>query len=457
VSDDIEPIKLPDEGYIYVDTPEGLLEVVEALRGCTVVGIDTESDSFFSYKERCCLVQVTGNGTVDYIIDPLRLDDLSPLGPMCADPNVVKIFHGADYDVVSMKRDFGVEFVNIFDTMIAAQATGHERFGLNDLVQRYFGEKLDKKWQRHDWSSRPLQAQHLDYARKDSHFLPELRRTLLEQAGEVGRLEMLEEEFELLQHREWTGRPFSADDCMKVKGARGLDDLGRKILRAVYTVREGKAEAKNRPPFKVWGNDVLITVSKDAPTDIDALKKSLGPNHHVVRRYAEEIVAAVLRGIDDETAPPAPPKSRGPRNPHLPPLSREDEALVLKLKNWRNRTSKEAELGPGMIVNNSIISQVAAVKPTTVSDLEAIKDMRRWQRVEFGETLVELVQAWLTSQPEPSDDPPPKRKRRRRRRKRKAPVEGAGESPAEGGTEAAAEGGGESPAQTDSTPDAPAE
>ena len=110
-----------------------------------------------------------------------------------------------------------------------------------------------------------------------------------------------------------------------------------------------------------------------------------------------------------------------------------------------------------MIVNNSIISQVAAVKPTTVSDLEAIKDMRRWQRVEFGETLVELVQAWLTSQPEPSDDPPPKRKRRRRRRKRKAPVEGAGESPAEGGTEAAAEGGGESPAQTDSTPDAPAE
>ena len=431
-ADEIVPITLPDEGYVYVDTAEGLLDVVEALRGCTVVGIDTESDSFFSYTERCCLVQVTGDGTVDFIIDPLAIDDLSPLGPMCADPNIVKIFHGADYDVVSMKRDFGHRFSNIFDTMIAAQATGHERFGLNDLVQRYFGEKLDKKWQRHDWSSRPLQAQHLDYARKDSHFLPALREILLVQAEERGRLAMLAEEFALLQHREWTGRPFSADDCMRIKGSRGLDEIGRLILRSVYALREEKAEAKNRPPFKVFGNDVLLRVARDAPADIDALKRCLGANHHVVRRYAEELVEAVCAGLDDDSEPPPPPKPRGPRNPDHLPVTRDDEPLVLKIKNWRNKLARTRALGPGMIVNNSIIGQVAAHKPRTLDDLKAIADMRDWQREEFGEALVELVQTWLAEQPEPSDEPPPQKRRRRRRRKR-GPAVGDGDA---GSTEA---------------------
>ena len=430
-ADEIVPITLPDEGYVYVDTAEGLLDVVEALRGCTVVGIDTESDSFFSYTERCCLVQVTGEGTVDFIIDPLAIDDLSPLGPMCADPNIVKIFHGADYDVVSMKRDFGHRFSNIFDTMIAAQATGHERFGLNDLVQRYFGEKLDKKWQRHDWSSRPLQDHHLDYARKDSHFLPTLREILLVQAEERGRLAMLTEEFGLLQDREWTGRPFSADDCMRIKGSRGLDELGRKILRTVYTLREEKAAAKNRPPFKVFGNDVLTRVARDAPSDIDALKKCLGANHHVVRRYAEEVVAAVNAGIDDETAPPLPPAPRGPRTPDHLAVTREDEPLVLAIKDWRNRLARKSALGPGMIINNSIIGQVAAVKPKVVEDLERIKDMRDWQRADFGEALVEKVQTWLAEQPEPGEAPPPKKRRRRRRRRRAAEGEGNGAPPSE--------------------------
>lgn len=430
MSDEPTPIKLPDHGYIYVDTVEGLQECVEALRGSTVVGIDTESDSFFSYTERCCLVQITGEDTVDFIVDPLKIDDMSALGPLCADPNVVKIFHGADYDVVSMKRDFGYRFSNIFDTMIAAQATGHDRFGLNDLVQRYFGEKLDKKWQRHDWSSRPLLDAHLDYARRDSHFLPRLREILLVQGEEAGRLDMMEEEFALLQGREWTGRPFSPDSCMKVKGARGLDEVGRKVLRAVYSLREGIAESKNRPPFKVWGNDVLMKVSKDIPTDGDALRKCLGANNHVVRRYADEVVQAVLDGLDDDTDPPVPPRPRGPRNPHLPSLNREDEPLVLLLKNWRNKTSKEKKLGPGMIVNNTIISQVAALKPETVEDLKAIADMRNWQRLEWGPALVEKVQAWVAERPEPSDEPPrPKRRRRRRRRRKKTGAEGENSTP----------------------------
>ena len=92
-----EPINLPDPGWVYVDTPQGLAEAVEALSGCTIVGIDTESDSFFSYAEKCCLVQITGNGTKDYIVDPLKLDDLSPLGTV-EDDVVADAVGGIDDD-----------------------------------------------------------------------------------------------------------------------------------------------------------------------------------------------------------------------------------------------------------------------------------------------------------------------------------------------------------------------
>lgn len=394
-----EPIELPDRGYVCVRDAEALTDCVEALADCEVLGVDTESDSFFSYQEQCCLIQITGNGTIDYIIDPLAIDDLSALGPLMANPEIVKIFHGADYDVVSMKRDFGFEFTNIFDTMIAAQATAHKRFGLSDLVKRYFGATLDKRWQRHDWSSRPLQDAQLDYARKDSHFLPVLREILLEQCAERGRMAMIEEEFGLLAQREWTGKPFDPDSCMRLKGASSLDDDQRRVLRAVVSLREGIAEHKNRPPFKVWGNDICLKLATSRPTKPSEVKEALGPKNHVVRRYGREVLEAALAGRADTSPAPQPPKPPARTNKSIPPFNREDEPLLNALKKWRNKRSASEGLGPGMIVNNSILKDVAALKPREEASLGLLDEMRTWQREEYGADIVAFVVEWLEKNP----------------------------------------------------------
>ena len=415
------PIDLPDRGFVYVRTPEALQECVEALERCSVIGVDTESDSFFSYQERCCLIQATGDNTIDYIIDPLVLDDISIMGPMMANPDIVKIFHGADYDVVSMKRDFGFEFHNIFDTMIAAQTTGHDRFGLNDLVQRYFGQTLDKKWQRHDWSSRPLQDAQMDYARLDSHFLPVLRTILLEQCIEKGRIDMANEEFELLEARDWSGKEFDSNSCMKIKGANALDDEQRRVLRAVFCLRDSIAKGKNRPPFKVWGNDICLSVGKAKPASGKALRKALGEKNHVVRRYGKEVVAAVLAGLDDESSPPQPPKPVQRLNKNIPPFTRDDEALLIALKKWRNSRSKQEGLGPGMIVNNALLKELAALKPKEDSQLDLLPDMRNWQRKQYAAPLIEFIAAWLKKNPQTSNPSGRKGRNRRRRGNPKPP------------------------------------
>ncbi|MEM7495893.1 MAG: HRDC domain-containing protein [Myxococcota bacterium] len=424
-----------DLGFRYVTDADGLAEAVAALEGTTVLAVDTESDSFYSYEESCCLVQITGDSGPDWVIDPLSVKDLSPLSALMADPSVVKIFHGADYDVVSLKRDFGFSIHGIFDTMIAAQAGGHDRFGLGDLVKKYFGVTLNKKYQRHDWSSRPLKPEHLAYARLDSHFLPKLMTILAPLAEENGRGAMLEEEFELLEGREWSRKPFSPDDCMKIKGATKLDGPARKVLRAVFLARDARARKRNRPAFKVWGNDVCLDVAAGKPTDKSALAQALGPNHHVVRRYPNEIVEAVKAGLaDTSAAPKAPRPHETPRDPRLPPFTRDDEPLLAALKKWRNARAKSEEMAPGLIVNNAVMRGIAALKPASVDDLEIVPDMRRWQRVGYGELLVGVVAKWQerTAAEQAAKEAREaegggKKRRRRRRRRRGGQSKGGGE------------------------------
>ena len=345
------------------------------------------------------------------------LDDISAFGPLMADPGIVKIFHGADYDVVSMKRDFGFEFRNIFDTMIAAQASGHDRFGLNDLVKRYFGRSLDKKWQRHDWSTRPLQDAQMDYARLDSHFLATLREILLEQCAAAGRVAMLEEEFSLLENRDWTGREFDPDSCMKLKGASNLDDEQRKVLRQVVTLRESIAESKNRPPFKVWGNDICLKLAEHKPTSGSAIRKVLGEKNHVARRYLKECVAAVQAGLEDESPPPEPPAPVSRFNKNIPPFTRDDEPLLSALKRWRNKLCESLGLGPGMVLNNALLKECAALKPKEASQFDLLPEMRKWQRDAFGDDVISFVSEWLEKQP-PRDESKGERPARRRRRRR---------------------------------------
>lgn len=115
------PITLPDATFI--DTPQELDRLMTRLRGELLLAVDTESNSLYAYHERVCLIQISTR-TADYLIDPLALDDLSALGPLMAAPDVEKVFHASEYDVMCLKRDFGWTFANLFDTMIAARILG---------------------------------------------------------------------------------------------------------------------------------------------------------------------------------------------------------------------------------------------------------------------------------------------------------------------------------------------
>ena len=145
-----------------------LAEVVDHISRAPRVAVDIESNGFFRYHERVCLVQLASAETA-FIVDPLAIDDVRPLGKLLGDRSVEKVFHAPDYDLRSLDRDWGFRVNNLFDTSIAAAFAGSEQLGLQSVVEEHAGVELvkDRKLQRSDWTMRPLSPEALKYAADD--------------------------------------------------------------------------------------------------------------------------------------------------------------------------------------------------------------------------------------------------------------------------------------------------
>ncbi len=383
-----------DTPLVMVEDADVLREVARKLASKKVIGVDTESDSFYSYREKVCLLQISDD-EADYVIDPLVVEDLSPLAPVMADPSIVKILHGADYDVVCLKRDFGFEFRTIFDTLIAAQLLGAPRVGLADLINDHFGIKLDKLFQRHNWSLRPLRDEHVEYARGDTHWLLALREILMRRLRKDGRLRHLREECRLVEKREWKARPFDPDGFLDIRKSDGLDDTGKRVLRRLYLYRNAQAEKQNRPTFKVIPDAVLLKLASARPTSSREFDKLIPSKTAMKRRYGKGMLDAVLAGLEDDQPIPKRRKKSSRRSSSQPKprlRGRAAERAMAELKAWRNKLIESSNrYTPFTTASNSVLKAIASVRPSTLEELERMPDVRRWQVRDFGEQILAVL------------------------------------------------------------------
>jgi len=230
--------------------------------GSGPLALDTEADSLHHYPEKVCLIQLSFAGR-DWLLDPLADADPLALGPVLGDAAVTKILHGADYDLRMLHRQFGLTVSGLFDTMIAARLTGERAFGLAALLDEHFDVQLEKRFQRADWSKRPLTAEMEHYASMDTHWLEALALKLRTRLEELGRIEWAEEEFSRLEQVRWTPRE-DPETFRRVKGSGALDSRGLAVLRETWQFREQRARQVNRPPFRVLRDDALLELAKAA-------------------------------------------------------------------------------------------------------------------------------------------------------------------------------------------------
>jgi ribonuclease D len=374
-----------------VDVP-GLEELARHLATLPAFGIDTESDSSYAYQEKVCLLQISDLER-DYIIDPLLVKDLSALEAVLADPDVVKVLHGGDYDVVSLDRDFGFRTRGLFDTLLAAQLLGLDRIGLADLIGRYFGIDIDKAFQRHNWALRPLLDDHIEYARGDTHYLLALREILLRELRRKDRVRHHREECRFLERRRWHGRGSDPFAWLDLKGASDLDELGLKCLRALWTYREEEARRMDRPVYKVIPDDVLVELASVRPRTERELDGVVNPKSAMRRRHGRAFLTKIGQGLEEKgPLPRRPEKAEEPRA-RLPwrirLRGRAADRVFADLKNWRNEVvSRDPTLSSFSVASNGTLRSIAQMRPRTLEELKLVPEVRRWQVRDFGDEIL---------------------------------------------------------------------
>ncbi|MBI3449930.1 MAG: ribonuclease D [Acidobacteria bacterium] len=369
----------------WIDTAEGVSALARAVADEPVIGLDTESDSFHHYQEQVCLVQVSTRRT-DYLIDPIAAKDLSPLAKPLGDPRREIVLHGSDYDIVCLKRDFAIHFTRIFDTVLAAQLLGYPATGLSALIERHFGVKVSKQHQRDEWYKRPLSESQIRYALTDTRYLLPLREILGAELVAAGRLAWAEEEFSLLTQREWSREPFHPDHFWKIRGVRDLGRREQGVLRELAVLRDGRSRAVNRPPFKVIPDQTLTALAHAKPKNEGDLKRVRGMSPLMIRRFGEEILEAIRRGLSlpENDLPVA---TRGERRQGDPAANRRLEAL----KEWRRKKAESLKLDPGVLAPQSTLQALARSGIATPSELESITGVTRWRLREFGAEWVAVM------------------------------------------------------------------
>ena len=265
-------------------------ELLGALAAEPAVALDTESNSFHVYRERVCLIQLSTRGG-DFVVDPFAVD-VRPLGPVLASAEAV-VLHGADYDVRCLKREYGFALPSLFDTMAAARRLGRAGLGLSALVEEHFGVALSKDFQRSDWGRRPLAAEQVRYAALDTHFLLALFDLLAGELRERGLWEAAKVEFARIAAVEPRPRVFDPEGWRRLKGARDLDAAGRAVLRALWILREERAGALDRPPFKVMPEQAMLEVARRRPRGEQELLRIPGVTSVVLRRMGDALLAAL--------------------------------------------------------------------------------------------------------------------------------------------------------------------
>jgi ribonuclease D len=363
-----------------------LAALAERLRAAGEVALDTESNSLHHFPERVCLIQVAEqDGTVS-LVDPLALSDLGPLAPCCADPAVVKVFHGATYDLSSLKRDFGFRFARVFDTMVAAQFLGLPELGLSALLQRCFGIAPSRSRQKDDWMVRPLSAEQEVYASEDVRHLLALRRHLADELARRGRAAWVEEECAALAELPAAERVFNPDDAFRVKGAGTLDRRGLAALRELFTAREAWAHATGRPPFRVLGNETMLRIALDRPATREGLAEIPGCTLRCLERYGGGILAALRRA---EAIPEASlPVLRRPQRPRVPPVV---ERRLAALATWRAQAAGREGLDPGLLLPRRLMERLAESPPGDLHGVRAIPGFRRWRTEHVGAELLRVL------------------------------------------------------------------
>ncbi len=352
------------------------------------VAIDAERASGYRYSARAYLIQLRRDGAGTMLVDPVSVDDLSPLVDALA--GTEWILHAATQDLPCL-RDLGLHPSSLFDTELAGRLLGYPRVGLATLVEEITGRRLRKEHSAVDWSRRPLPEPWLEYAALDVEVLIELKDALHGQLVEADKWEWARQEFEYLLS--FTENAPRADPWRRLSGLHKV--RGRRALaaaRELWQARDRIAQERDVTPSRLLPDSALVTAASAMPTSQGDLIRLAGFHGRGARPHLSRWFQAleVARQLPDSELPPSVRRPDGPP----PPRAWADKDPVAAARLTRAREALKAladQLGlplENLVAPDSVRRLMWQPPPpsavgSTLADLGA----RPWQ-IELAEPIL---------------------------------------------------------------------
>ncbi len=367
--------------YRLISTPADWNECLKHLQSASQLAIDLEANSMHAYREQVCLIQISTESS-DYIIDPLIDADWEPLGEIIENPDVEKVFHAAEYDLILLKRQFGWQIQNLFDTMWAARILGYERCGLASLLDIFYDIKLDKRYQKSNWCKRPLSPEQLIYAQNDTHYLLDFRDRLWAELEEAGRGAEAIEIFAEQTHVNLPNIDFDPNGFWSITGAFDLPSKKQTILKALYIFRDKQAKRRDQPHFKVFNDRTLFEIADLDPYSLDEMRHAHGMSGGQLKRYGSRLLSIIAQA---RKQPPPPPRKKKKR-PSDDVVERYD-----KLHNWRKIKAQARGVESDVIISRDALWSIARENPKSDDQLAKIPFVGQWRADRYGSEIIELI------------------------------------------------------------------
>ncbi|MDQ7091385.1 MAG: ribonuclease D [Methylococcales bacterium] len=286
----------------YIDTPQQLEELCQKISKASWLALDTEFLREKTYYPKFCLLQIA---TPDWVacIDPITLDDLTPLFDAIYNPDIIKVFHSCRQDLEIFYQLTGKIPTPLFDTQIAAPLLGiQENPGYAMLVSTFLNINLNKAYTRTDWSLRPLSPEQLQYAADDVIYLCQIYDIMRAKLTELQRFDWLKGDFEFLKNPDiYEVKPENA--WLKIKGKNKLTGKQLSIIQHLTKWREQQAQSEDKPKNWLVRDDLLIELAKLQPTTVKELANVRNINDRLVHRHGNTLCQLIIEAKNNTVSP----------------------------------------------------------------------------------------------------------------------------------------------------------
>ncbi|MCH7909091.1 MAG: HRDC domain-containing protein [Candidatus Hydrogenedentes bacterium] len=374
-SEDVLRNSVSNSAFEYIDQQSGLDRLTERALRSDCVALDTEANSLHNYYERVCLLQLS-MGEMHFVLDPLSDLELSPFLEVLRSKDL--IIHGADYDLRLMRSTF--DFTpegEVFDTMLAAQLLGIERFGYAALVEHFFDVKLSKAGQKSNWARRPLTEAQLRYASDDTRYLGPLADLLREELKSQGRAGWHGESCRKMIAATRQSNARDLDGAWRLRGLGQLEGRDLAFVRELWKWREAEAQKADRPPFKIMGNQQLIELAQWASAHADK-PVTQGP------RLPRHCDGGRLRALESAIrCAERLPKSKWPekhKRREAPGLRGNDSKRQLEaVRSACAALAHELDIPTSVLAPKATLVSIVRAKACTPEEMKACSGMMDWQ------------------------------------------------------------------------------